>query len=121
MPTIDTWTEMETFNFYQLAQVKHLETSFFNSFDLFESCTRPFDDELEDTGERLLAIRRSQEWLVCSRVMEHDDIAGKDQGSNFGQCCSLFGRVKKRTTTSRVERLLNRPARLEFADASRRK
>lgn len=69
MPTIDTWTEMETFNFYQLAQVKHLETSFFNSFDLFESCTRPFDDEeLEDTGERLLAIRRSQEWLVCSRV-----------------------------------------------------
>ena len=29
MPTIDTWTEMETVNFYQLAQVKHLETSFF--------------------------------------------------------------------------------------------
>lgn len=64
---------------------------FFNSFDLFESCTRPFDDEeLEDTGERLLAIRRSQEWLVCSRV------TASRNTMILRQCCSLFGRVKKK-------------------------
>lgn len=72
-----------------------------------------------------IACHPSKSGVACLQqshgVTEHDDIAGKDQGSNFGQCCSLFGRVKKRTTTSRVERLLNRPARLEFADASRRK